>query len=1697
MKLEEEHRAASNMETLLSSEEAKQYTIALAVSQVGFNRALRHNHEMVIENQKLQYEVTTRQNDWMNNLQDGDALAKQLEVSHTQANSAALEHSNFELKQRIQDLERTISIEQATHHAAMDDLIYSKDQLLSTLRQAQSLASTSDAEITRLRKQYTEQLEETRAQLSGAEQALEELRNSHMTSSHELHKALEDAKESREQLDKRVAGDDAARRDLIAQQEQEISRLRDDIKLAQSSQHTAEVALQDLRDSFKSLKEKFDAITDQHKSDILTITDKNAASQQEMEGRLAELQTQLNDQSIKLDEARRESEFANQRLEEEIDAHHATNERHQKDLSGVQLELKDAENVLAQVQEETESNRAQLLQSTEQVNRLQREKLSLQEATTTLEAEVQKSMSARRYLESQVKESEEKIASFTAEIDEVRAELARSEKAANAAEVGLSLQGAQHKREMLELNRQLSSLRAQTHLQSALAELEQRNDEMEELLRKKCAEIEENDDRALDDGIFLDLSADLRDGDEWKVGTLRTLDYPQNLTAFAIESISGLLAVGTQGGAIYLFGRPGVETKLLIPDATAVKFIAFAPTSFQLVCLDDASVLHIWDLNVYGRPQLVKSTRFDASNSLTLSPYHSQAFITLNSGSVKTYDLQCLRKSHYSMPNMWKLYQDKLRTKRISYVAGAGISAPVDALAHPRDLNQLFVAYTDGVLLTDLTEQTTLGAYELILPPGAPGGYGYGSPNLSTHRRPEVTALTLHPAGHFFVVGYADGSLAFWAIDDEEKPLLVRTLDDLDVNLSASDEQMSSQHKKKPIPGQQREPIFKLSWSSFSTSSDPRGGRTTLAILGGLTSTDAPGLTVVQFPAFNPTEPPASTLPASEQPLLHPLMRQAMRDSLEVLDSFFYFTQATIQDYLLVPRSSPHFNSTFDPIAILLLTEGEGGSRTIEAYQYPPQALSCDDTKSPTPALKVKPDPLTLAEDLAETLKDLEETEGPRKLITPPSLYYGKSGILGGQLLKVERETYQALASGKEQADIFLSLNGGRAWADESTSKDLKLAKFQSHRVSMKWHRDLTITFDDMSAQLLDIQRPTPLQSDFPNPLSDLTIDLKDVLLDSVVSSRTSPTVLEHARVEWAHFTPETLEITIVLSSGEIVLYRLSGPRNPSVFREAQDRELVVLEHVRSHKGYSPYIMLAPMCGPVDACAMSGMGLLAAAYSNSLFIVNMRGPEVLLRYSDDKHPRERHIPSLISGHSDLGKVTSMAWCISQLAKGAESQVRLVVARSSGRYQIYTLMQSGSSQWRCEGPLTIDGGVSNALPHGIFIMSSKSGAPLSANHIHLAETSAGGPKVPSILVMVGETGAKTFADLNGQRIGKVEWGHKAGHILGSRVLVVATSKYDVLVYSLPHLELVMTLKLPPILTLSISFDETGDFISWRPHTPSGIIDQATCATLFDIRRTYALPDIDLACTKPVVPLPPQRVAAGPPSMLQQVGSWLPFAQSMTGAQLDELGASGVAAAAAATQTNLYNRLTSALSERGQVLGDLEERFNALGEESQNMLEETNERLGALSDTPDLLSQSMLRAIQRHREVFQDNVRELKRTKTSVKNALDQVNLLTGVRNDIDAYKSSAADALLAERGRIESSHHMTDDVLNQAYETRSEFARQRTSLSGINARMLGVLNSMPGINNVIGLIKSRRRRDSIILGVTIGVCIILILTYMWS
>jgi Golgi SNAP receptor complex protein 1 len=139
------------------------------------------------------------------------------------------------------------------------------------------------------------------------------------------------------------------------------------------------------------------------------------------------------------------------------------------------------------------------------------------------------------------------------------------------------------------------------------------------------------------------------------------------------------------------------------------------------------------------------------------------------------------------------------------------------------------------------------------------------------------------------------------------------------------------------------------------------------------------------------------------------------------------------------------------------------------------------------------------------------------------------------------------------------------------------------------------------------------------------------------------------------------------------------------------------------------------------------------------------------------------------------------------------------------------------------------------------------------------------------------------------------------------------------------------------------------------------------------------------------------------------------------------------------------------------------------------------------------------LARHREVLSDHRRELARLKATITDARNRANLLSNVRSDIDAYRSSnpaqaEADYMLEERSRIDRSHDVADSVLSQAYAVRENFSVQRETLSNINRRIVGAASQVPGINSLMGRIGTKKRRDGIILASFIAFCFLMLLWF---
>lgn len=60
---------------------------------------------------------------------------------------------------------------------------------------------------------------------------------------------------------------------------------------------------------------------------------------------------------------------------------------------------------------------------------------------------------------------------------------------------------------------------------------------------------------------------------------------------------------------------------------------------------------------------------------------------------------------------------------------------------------------------------------------------------------------------------------------------------------------------------------------------------------------------------------------------------------------------------------------------------------------------------------------------------------------------------------------------------------------------------------------------------------------------------------------------------------------------------------------------------------------------------------------------------------------------------------------------------------------------------------------------------------------------------------------------------------------------------------------------------------------------------------------------------------------------------------------------------------------------------------------------------------------------------------------------------------------------------------------------SEFRKTSEPVCGGNADIPFATGSMPGINSLLSMIQSRRRRDTLILGLVTGVCVIALLGYL--
>ncbi|KAA1094441.1 hypothetical protein PGT21_021394 [Puccinia graminis f. sp. tritici] len=210
----------------------------------------------------------------------------------------------------------------------------------------------------------------------------------------------------------------------------------------------------------------------------------------------------------------------------------------------------------------------------------------------------------------------------------------------------------------------------------------------------------------------------------------------------------------------------------------------------------------------------------------------------------------------------------------------------------------------------------------------------------------------------------------------------------------------------------------------------------------------------------------------------------------------------------------------------------------------------------------------------------------------------------------------------------------------------------------------------------------------------------------------------------------------------------------------------------------------------------------------------------------------------------------------------------------------------------------------------------------------------------------------------------------------------------------------------------------------------------------------------------------------------------------------------------SEITTYAKLCTSVSTAYSSNGKLSERTITESREVEERIEDNLKQLSLQVDQIYRLLQtssvaptgSMTHACNRHKEVLQEYERDFKRTRISLRECEQRASLLSSVRSEISSFKSSQIaseqDRHLNDRSSINSSHRLADDVLGQAYETRYQFSNQRRTLFNSNSRMGSVIATVPGVNSLISMINSRRRRDTLILATVAGGCtfMLLLLTF---
>ncbi|XP_056872688.1 syntaxin-binding protein 5a isoform X3 [Takifugu flavidus] len=261
--------------------------------------------------------------------------------------------------------------------------------------------------------------------------------------------------------------------------------------------------------------------------------------------------------------------------------------------------------------------------------------------------------------------------------------------------------------------------------------------------------------------------------------------FPYQPSSMAFDPVQKILAIGTQSGALRLFGRPGVESYCQHESGAAVIQLQFLINEGALVsALSDDSV-HLWNLR-QKRPAILHSLKFNRERiTFCHLPFQSKwLYIGTERGNIHIVNVESFTLSGYVI--MWN--------KAIELSSKAHPGPVVHISDNPMDEGKLIIGFESGIVaLWDLKSKKA--------------DYRY------THDE-AIHSVAWHHEGKQFICSHSDGTLTIWNVRGQGKPV-----------------QTITPHGKQPKDGKKPEPCKPILKVEYKTS---RNGEPFIIFSGGL-----------------------------------------------------------------------------------------------------------------------------------------------------------------------------------------------------------------------------------------------------------------------------------------------------------------------------------------------------------------------------------------------------------------------------------------------------------------------------------------------------------------------------------------------------------------------------------------------------------------------------------------------------------------------------------------------------------------------------------------------------------------------------------------------------------------------------------------------------------------------------------------------